>query len=104
MSGARDAQYARLIADIAEGARLPYDERDGDPDLALLRGDQLYARGLERLAELGDLQAIRELANAISRVAQAQAAGDPERAAEVWEASAAAVRQAAGSDGAAPRN
>jgi hypothetical protein len=30
-----------------------------DPDLALLAGDYLYALGLERLAALADLEAIR---------------------------------------------
>ena len=31
-----------------------------DPDLRLLAGDYLYALGLERLAGLGDLPAVRE--------------------------------------------
>ena len=34
-----------------------------DPDLALLLGDQLYALGLSRLAALGDLDAVAELAD-----------------------------------------
>ena len=37
-----------------------------DPDLALLAGDYLYALGLERLAALGDLEAVRELSDLIS--------------------------------------
>ena len=37
-----------------------------DPDLALLLGDQLYALGLSRLAALGDLEAVAELADLIS--------------------------------------
>ena len=55
--------------------------RPDDPDLALLAGDRLYALGLARLAELGDLEAVAELADVISLAAQAQAEGDAERAA-----------------------
>jgi hypothetical protein len=87
----REAEYERLIEWIAEGARLHYGPPGEDPDLELLRGDQLYALGLELLAELGDLDATRELADVISLVAQAHAAGDPALAAAVWEAGAVAV-------------
>jgi hypothetical protein len=101
VSGAgRDPEYDRLLADIAEGARLHYGDLGQDPDLALLEGDHLYARGLARLAELGDLSAVRRLADAISEVAEAQAAGDPERAAATWAAGVVAVRSGAGRHGA----
>ena len=60
--------------------------RPDDPDLALLAGDRLYALGLARLAELGDLDAVAELADVISLAAQAQAEGDAERAEAVWAA------------------
>jgi hypothetical protein len=90
--------YTQLLADIAEGARLHYDTAAEDLDLALLQGDQLYARGLARLAELGDLDAIAQLADAISLVAQAQAAGDLELARAVWLAGEAAVRHGGGGD------
>jgi hypothetical protein len=69
--------YALLIEAIREGYLLHYGEPrlvvGADPDLALLAGDYLYARGLERLAALGDLDAIRELADLISLVAQLHA-------------------------------
>jgi hypothetical protein len=91
----RGSEYDRLLADIAEGARLHYEDVGQDPDLALLEGDHLYARGLARLAELGDLEAVRRLADTISQVAQAQAAGDPRRAAEAWTAGVSEVRCAA---------
>jgi hypothetical protein len=65
--------------------------RPAERDLALLDGDRHYANGLAELAALGDLPAIAELADAISLCAQAHAAGDPELAAAVWEASATAV-------------
>ena len=50
-----------------------------DRDLALLAGDYLYALGLERLAALGDLDAVRELSDLISLAAQVH---DGSRAAE----------------------
>jgi hypothetical protein len=62
-----------------------------DDDLRLLAGDALYALGLSRLAESGDLEAVAELSGLISRSAQAHAEG---RAAEVeamWEESARAL-------------
>ena len=37
-----------------------------DADLRLLAGDALYALGLSRLAEAGDLEAVAELADLIS--------------------------------------
>ena len=48
-----------------------------DPDVALLLGDYLYAHGLVRIAELGDVEAIRELAALISRCAHLRAEGAP---------------------------
>ena len=65
--------------------------RPEDPDLALLAGDRLYALGLERLAALGDLDAVTELADVISLCAQAHAEGDPARAQAIWAAGADAV-------------
>jgi hypothetical protein len=69
-----------------------------DPDLALLLGDQLYALGLSRLAQLDDLDAVAELADLISLLAQAQAASDPELAQAVWEAGAVAIGWGTGSE------
>lgn len=86
-----EAQYAQLLADIGEGVRLHYDEPGDDPDLALLQGDLLYARGLVTLAELGDLEATAELADVISLVAAAHATGDVELAQAAWEAGTVAV-------------
>lgn len=87
----QEQAYEGLLGDISEGVRLHYDEPGEDPDLALLRGDMLYARGLSTLAELGDVEATAELADVISLVAQARAAGDVELARAVWEAGAVAV-------------
>jgi hypothetical protein len=91
----RRAEYELLMEMILEGALLHYGPqrivRTDDPDLALLVGDQLYALGLARLAALGDLVAVSELADVISLVAQAQATADHELADAVWEAGAVAV-------------
>jgi hypothetical protein len=91
----REDDYALLVEAIHEGYLLHYKigrvVRPEDPDLSLLAGDRLYALGLARLAELGDLEAVAELADVISLAAQAHAEGDPERAAAVWEAGVRAV-------------
>lgn len=88
----REAAYEQLLGDIAEGVQLHYGATSEDPDLALLTGDMLYARGLAALAELGDVEATAELADVISLIAQAHAAGDSELARAVWEAGTVAVR------------
>jgi hypothetical protein len=91
----REEDYELLLEMILEGSLLHYGRprlvRCDDPDLALLLGDQLYALGLSRLAELGDLDAVDELADLISLVAQAQAASDPVLADAIWQAGAAAI-------------
>jgi hypothetical protein len=91
----REHEYELLLEMIYEGSHLHYGEprvvRPEDPDLALLLGDQLYALGLSRLAELGDLDAVAELADVISLLAQAHAAGDPDLSEAIWEAGAVAV-------------
>ena len=91
----RGEDYALLVEAIHEGYLLHYASgrvvQPEDPDLSLLAGDRLYALGLARLAELGDLEAVTELADVISLAAQAHAEGDPERAAAVWEAGVRAV-------------
>jgi hypothetical protein len=90
-----EAEYELLLEMILEGSLLHYGTPrvlgSEDRDLALLLGDQLYALGLSRLAELGDLDAVAELADLISLLAQAQAGLDPQLADAVWEAGAAAI-------------
>ena len=46
-----------------------------DRDTALLLGDYLYAHGLVRVAETGDVKAVSDLAELISRCAQLRAEG-----------------------------
>jgi hypothetical protein len=106
-AAARADEYELLLEMIFEGSHLHYGPqrlvRTDDPDLALLVGDQLYALGLARLATIGDLDAIAELADVISLVAQANAASDPELAAAVWEAGAVAIGWGGGEELAAAK-
>lgn len=77
-AGARCAaapgEYAAVVESIREGFLLHYGEPrlldSDDPDLRLLVGDHLYARGIERLVELDDLLAVHELSDLISLSAQ----------------------------------
>jgi hypothetical protein len=79
---------AWVLEAVREGYELHYGTPRAfagmDDDLRLLAGDALYAMGLSRLAETGDLDAVAELADLISACAQAQAENRPERAEERW--------------------
>lgn len=92
--GRRD-EVALLVEAIHEGYLLHYGSAatvsQADPDLALLAGDRLYALGLDRLARLGDIEAVGVLAEVIARCAQAHLADDADGAAEAWQAGARAV-------------
>jgi hypothetical protein len=64
-----------------------------DPDTALLLGDYLYAHGLVRIANVGDVGAVSDLSELISLCSQLRAedaAGD----AALWAATAALLGQA----------
>ena len=82
------AEVALLLEAIREGYELHYGRSrliaTDDADLALLAGDRLYALGLERLAALGDLDAVRTLADLISQSARLHAEGRPEEADAHW--------------------
>jgi hypothetical protein len=79
--------YADVIAEIARGARLHYENSDSlDPDLDLLLGDQSYASGLAKLAAIGDIEETARLADLISRVAQLHADGESVAARELLTA------------------
>jgi hypothetical protein len=98
----RGEEYPLLVEAIREGYLQHYDSgrvvRPDDPDLALLAGDRLYALGLERLAAIGDLESVAELADMIALSAQAHAEGDPKRAEAVWDAGSAAIAGGPGDD------
>jgi hypothetical protein len=94
-AAAHRADIAFVVEAVREGFLLHYGASrllaGAEPDLALLAGDRLYALGLARLAALGDLAAVAELADVIALCAQAHAEGRPEVADAVWEAGATAV-------------
>jgi hypothetical protein len=90
-----EAAFAFVVEAIREGELLHYGTprlfAGIEPDLALLAGDRLYALGLARLAALGDLEAVGELADVISLCAQVRAEGRPELSDAVWQAGIAAI-------------
>ncbi len=94
-AGAAADDYALLVEAIHEGYLAHYGEarvlRAAEPDLQLLAGDHLYALGLERLAELGDLESVAVLAGVIARCAQAHAEDRPQDAAAAWREGTARV-------------
>ena len=84
-----------MVEAVREGYLLHYGEprllAGHDADLALLAGDYLYALGLERLAALGDTEAVAVLADLISRCAQLHAKDARTRCPLLWRTSALAV-------------
>ena len=85
-----------VLEAVYEGYLLHYGDARGcstgwTPDLRLLAGDALYALGLARLAESGDVPAVAELSDLISLSAQAHAEGRGETAEALWDASAGAL-------------
>ncbi len=80
---------------VYEGYLLHYGEPRAftgmDPDLRLLAGDALYALGLRRLAQRGDVEAVAALSDLITASARAQAEGDAERADALWAVTARAL-------------
>jgi hypothetical protein len=89
------AEYELLVEAIYEGYLLHHGAPrvlvPHEADLGLLAGDRLYALGLAQLVELGDVEAVAELADTITLSALAQAGGDGALAAAVWAAGARAV-------------
>jgi hypothetical protein len=79
-----------VLEAVREGYLLHYAEPRAfegmDPDLELLGGDTMYALGLARLAEDGDLEAVVELADLISACAQAES--ESRSTDELWSAAA----------------
>jgi hypothetical protein len=94
-SAATPGEYAFVVEAVREGYLLHYGEprllSGHDDDLALLAGDYLYALGIERLAALGDTEAVAVLGELIGRCAQLHAEDRAAEAAEQWRSAALAV-------------
>jgi hypothetical protein len=90
--GRFDGDYAFVLEAVHEGFLLHYGEPRAfagmDADLRLLAGDALYALGLERLAQAGDVDAVAELSDLISLCARASAEGRGELIDRLWAATA----------------
>ena len=88
-----------VLEAVYEGYLMHYGEPRAftrmDQDLRLLAGDALYALGLARLADAGDLQAVAALADLISATAQAQAEGRSADAEALWESIGSRARSCA---------
>jgi hypothetical protein len=87
-----EERYALGLETIYEGYLVHYGRprlfEPADDDTALLLGDYLYAHGLVRIAEVGSVEAVADLAELISLCAQLRADSAPGDGA-AWAASAA---------------
>ncbi|MEX2108502.1 MAG: hypothetical protein WD827_06420 [Solirubrobacterales bacterium] len=94
-AAAAPAEYSLVVEAVREGYLLHYGEprllAGHDADLALLAGDYLYALGIERLAALGDAEAVRELADLISLCAQSHAEERADEVPALWQKSVATI-------------
>jgi hypothetical protein len=94
-AAAAPAEYALVIESVREGYLLHYGEprllSSQDADLSLLAGDYLYALGIERLAALGDAEAVGALADLISRCAQCHAEGREDEVPSLWHSTASTI-------------
>jgi hypothetical protein len=88
-------EYALVLESVREGYLLHYGEprllSGHDADLALLAGDYLYALGIERLAALGDTEAVHLLADLISTCAQLHTEDREDELPAVWRETIQAI-------------
>jgi hypothetical protein len=87
-----EERFALGLETIYEGYAVHYGRPRAfhaqDGDAALVLGDYLYAQGLARIAALGEVDAVSDLAELISLCAQARGDGRPGDG-EAWAATAA---------------
>jgi hypothetical protein len=87
-------RYSLAIETIYEGYLVHYGHprlfAAADRDVSLLLGDYLYAHGLVRVAERGDVAAVDDLAHLISLCAQCRADGRPGDG-DAWAATASVL-------------
>jgi hypothetical protein len=93
-SALADARYALGLETIYEGYLVHYGRprifEPLDDDERLLLGDYLYAHGLVRIAELGEVDVVAALADLIARCAHLRAERAPGDG-EAWAATAASL-------------
>ena len=91
-----EPRFALGLESIYEGYLLHYGRPrlfwPASPEIALLLGDYLYAHGLVRIATLGELGAVADLAELISLAAQIRAERSDDDGA-AWAATAALLGQ-----------
>ena len=94
-SASTPGEYAFVVEAVREGYLLHYGTprllAGHDEDLALLAGDYLYAVGIDRLAALGDTEAVAVLGDLIGRCAQLHAEERLDEVAQLWRSAALAV-------------
>lgn len=94
-SAGAPSEYAFVVEAVREGYLLHYGEprllAGHDEDLGLLAGDYLYALGIERLAALGDAEAVAVLGELIGRCAQLHGEDRVDEVAGLWRSAALAV-------------
>jgi hypothetical protein len=91
-----EPRFALGLETIYEGYLVHYGSprlfQPEDGDAALVLGDYLYAQGLARIASLGDVAAVSDLAELISLCAQGRGDGRPGDG-SAWAATAALLGQ-----------
>src|SRR3954449_3631972 len=91
---AAEAYGSPVLDAVREGYLLHYGEprllAGHDDDLALLAGDYLYALGIDRLAALGDTDAVTVLGRLIGRCAQLHSEDRLDELAGLWRSAALA--------------
>jgi hypothetical protein len=94
-SAAAPAEYAFVVEAVREGYLLHYGAprllAGHDEDLALLAGDYLYALGIDRLAALGDTEAVAVLGELIGSCAQLHSEDRLDEVAGLWRCAPRAV-------------
>ena len=90
-------EYALVMEAVREGYLLHYGESrllsGHDDDLGLLAGDYLYALGLDRLAALGDTDAVAVLSELIGRCAQLHVEGRDGEVEALWVEAGERIRK-----------
>ena len=90
-----DARFALGIESIYEGYLLHYGRArlfsPDDRDTAILLGDYLYAHGLVRITQEGDVGAVERLAELLSLCAHLRAEGRGSEDGEAWAATVASL-------------